>query len=217
MNMNQKLLILLIIIGLFLNTGLVLAQTTMPGLEQISQEIEEELPRVKVLPGQALYFLKIIKEKIEIFTTFGAPNKARVFLKFAKERLTEYQALRAQRKEKLAERVLEKYIENLEKAIENLKIAQEADSSFEETAERVAESTEKHLRILTALYEKVPEPARQGISRAIEASQRGIKTTQEILSGQHQEQVQERAKEIKGRVERGAKGIFKRLWPVPTK
>ncbi len=193
------------------------AQTTLPGLEEIAQELEAELPKVKVLPGQALYYLKILKEKIEIFTTFGAPNKARVFLKFARERMAEYQALRAQGKDKLAERVLEKYLENLNQAIQNLEKAEQKGESFEEVADEIALTTEIHLHILKSLYAKVPESAKQGIRRAIEASQQGIKITSEILSGQHRGEVQQKAKEIKEKTEKGIKGVFKELWPTLLK
>jgi len=207
------LVILFTVYSLWFIAPSIQAQALPPTLEEAADALIKELPQVKLLPGQALYFLKTIKEKIEIFTTFGAPNKAKLFLKFAEKRLAEYQTLRAQGKEELAQRALEMYTQQLDQAIKKLTEA-EKQESLEEMADELIQTTEKHLKILIALYEKVPEPARKGIDRALEASQRGAQITKEILSGQRREEVREEAEKIKKKTEQGIKGVLKKLWPI---
>lgn len=215
--MQQRLLIILIIFliasGLFLFIRESRAQTETPTLEEISQEVAKQLPEVKVLPGQAFYFLKTIKEKIEIFTTYGAKNQAKLFLKFVNIRLAEYQALQAQGKERLAERALEMYTKQLDQAIKKLTEAEKKES-LEEVADDMVQITEKHLQVLHLLYEKVPEPAKAGLQRALEASQRGVQIAKEIVSGQRREEVQRKTKEVEEKTEKGIKGIMKKLWPI---
>lgn len=188
--------------------------TNEPTLEQTAEKLIAQLPAVKVLPGQALYILKVIKEKIEIFTTYGAKNQAKLYLKFAEARLAEYKALRAAGKEQLAERALALYTEELNQAIQKLEETRgQKEPAVDEVAEKVSAATQKHLQILNQIYSKAPEPAKQGLSRAIEASQHGYQVTKEIFSGQKREDIQEKAKEVGEGIKQGIGKMIKKLWP----
>lgn len=199
-------------------------QTIPPTLEQTVEELTAQLPAVKVLPGQALYILKQIKEKIEIFTTYGAKNQVKLYLKFAETRLAEYKALRATGKEKLAERALAMYTEQLNQAIQKLEEARRSlgesgqakgeRETIDEAVEKAVEATQKHFQILNNLYSKAPEPAKQGLKQAIEASQHGYQVTKEIFSGQKREEIQEKTRELQEKTGKGIKDILKRLWPI---
>lgn len=190
-------------------------QTIPPTLGQTVEELTAQLPAVKVIPGQTLYILKQIKEKIEIFTTYGAKNQAKLYLKFAETRLAEYKALRAAGKEKLAERALTMYVKELNQAIQKLEETKgREEPAIDETVEKAIEVIQKHLQILNNIYAKAPEPAKQGLNRAIEASQHGYQVAKEIFSGQKREKIQEKTKEAKEKIEWGIKRILKKLWPV---
>lgn len=190
------------------------AQNIPPSLEQTAEELASQLPAVKVLPGQVLYILKQIKEKIEIFTTYGAKNQAKLYLKFAETRLAEYRALQAAGKEKLAERALAMYTEELNQAIQKLEEAKGKQETIDEVVEKAVEVTRKHFQILNSLYAKAPEPAKKGLKRAIEVSQHGYQVAKEIFSGQNREEIQKRTKEAKKNFEQKIKGIMKKLWPL---
>ena len=53
----------------------------------------QSLANAGLLPDSPFYFLKTWKEKIQIFFTFGAENKARQFMHLAEVRLAEYQKM----------------------------------------------------------------------------------------------------------------------------
>jgi hypothetical protein len=212
----MKKLIILFSLGVFLSSflSLALAQSNEPALEQITNELAEQLPTVKVLPGQALYLLKIIKEKIEIFTTYGAKNQAKLYLKFAETRLAEYKALRQAGKEKLAERALEMYTEQLNQAIQKLAEAKKEKSTAEEEIDLAVEMTQKHLQILQNFYNRAPEPARKGLQKAMQVSQHGYEVTKELFSGQKREEIQEKTEKVKTKIGWKIKELIKKLWPM---
>lgn len=209
------LLTLIVILGLWVRPILAQStQTATPSLEQTAETLLQQLPSVKVLPGQALYWLETLKEKIAIFTTFGAKNQAQLYLKFAEKRLAEYQALKARSKEQLAQRALEMYTEELNQAVKKLEATQGQKLPADEAVNQAAEATQKHLQILQNLYQQAPEPAKQGLERAMEASQKGYSVVQQLLSGQQRPEIQTKTKETKTKIEQSIGKFIQKLWPA---
>lgn len=191
-------------------TSAVLGQTALAQENQT----EIELPKVGILPSSPIYFLKIWFEKIQLWLTTQPQAQAKLMLKFSENRLAEYQALRAQGNEKLAQRTLELYTQQLEKAVEKIEETHGQGVSMDEAAGQAAEVTQKHLQILVRAYSKAPEPAKKGLTKAIQVSQHGLEVTKEIFSGQRRQEIQEKTEELKTKLDRGIKGIFKKLWPT---
>jgi len=161
------------------------------------------------------YFFEILKEKIRLFTTFGAKNRAKLLLEFAQRRIEEYKVAQKQGKDKFAQSLLQMYENNLKKAVDNMKLAQENNEDISDLTEEAAKITQKNLKILVGLYStKMPPKAKEKLSQAIGQSQKFYETTKEILSGKKREAIQKQAKKYENFFERKIKYILKKLWPI---
>lgn len=153
---------------LFFNTPLISAQDT----ENLNIP-QVELADPGMLPDNAFYFLKIWKEKIQIFFTFQAENKAEQYLHLAEVRLAEYQKMIEKGKQQLAERCLERYQNQLNLALEKLDQLESRGKDTELLAQKVSQATLKHIQVLQSVLLKTPEQAEKGLFNALENSQKG--------------------------------------------
>jgi len=167
-----------------------------------------------LLPDSPFYFLKTWQEKIQLFFSFGVENKAKQFLHLAEARLAEYQKMQVKGKSQIAERTLEKYQAQLGKAIQKLEELKKEGQESDKIAGNAVRAVQKHLLILEQVYQKVPESAKQGLSQAIQNSQRGAEKIKEIFSGQKREEIQKGAGEVKEKIDQGARKGIKKLWPI---
>lgn len=154
-----------------------------------AQEETDDLPDPGMLPDHPLYFVTSASEAVGTFFTFGDADKAERALELSERRLAEVRALAEQGKPEAAERAAERYRDQLDRAVTRAEQARaraedeeveepegEEEAEEEETDEaltRVAEATSRHQEVLAEVYQKVPEQARPGIERAMEASERG--------------------------------------------
>ncbi len=123
------------------------------------------------VPGDTLYGIDRGVEQIEMSLTPN-PNKAlRLQVAFTNERLSEA--------EKLAERGdaghLEEAIDSYDQSILDVtRLAETADEQSDESLSQLLDQTlSKHQARLEELLGKVPEQAKKGIERALEASSKG--------------------------------------------
>ncbi len=173
---------LLTILVIFLFTGTISAQ-------------EEELPEPGILPGNPIYFLKTWTENIGTFFTFGEEAKAERIFYLAEKRLAEANELSQRGEEELAERTIARYEENMSLVLEKTQRARNKGKNVDEILIRVAEATYKHQDVLTDVYEKVPENAKEAIERAMQESMRGHEEALEAIPLQEREKVQDNVQE----------------------
>ena len=81
----------------------------------LAQEVE--LPSPGLTPDSPFYFLKSWEEKIQLFFTFGAENKAKQYLHLSEVRLAEYKKMIEKGKTEIAEKTLDKYQKQLDRAL----------------------------------------------------------------------------------------------------
>lgn len=170
----KKIILPIIILSLFLSTG-VLAQET-------------ELPEPGLTPDSPFYFLETIAEGIGTFFTFGDLKKAERYITLAAERLTEAKAVVEKGKPELAEKTLARYENQLNNSIARAKKAQAKGQSTEKVMEvvaKVGKATSVHLEVLAEVYEKVPEQAKPAIEKAMEVSLEGHEKAVEALKTQN--------------------------------
>lgn len=136
-----------------------------------------------MLPDHPMYFIKSMSESIGTFFTFGEVNKAERALQLAEKRLAEARALAADGKPEEAAKAVERYQAQLDRALTRAKQAQANGDDADEVLTDVSEATPRHQAVLAEVYEKVPEQARPGIQRAMEASRRGHAQATEARSG----------------------------------
>lgn len=112
-------------------------------------------------------------EGIGTLFTFGDANEAGRALELSERRLAEARALAGQGKPEAAGRAVERYREQLDRALAEAEEARANGEDADEVLTVVSEKAPGHQAVLAEVREKVPEQARPGIERAMEASKRG--------------------------------------------
>ena len=164
---------------------------------------EEELPDAGVTPDSALYGLDKAFERIGLALTFDKAKKAEKRLQIASERLAELKSMTDKGKLKYSDELAKEYDNNLKEANVIATTAKLLKEDKSKLTELVALATSKHLSVLDRVKEKVPEQAKEAITKAKEASMNGQKNALRALS----EDKPEKAAEInlnsaKGRLNR---------------
>jgi len=127
---------------------------------------KEELS--SITPDNPRYVEKIIEEAIDAALAADPEEKAAIFIEMANERMRELEMMVALGKTEYAEGLIRSYVRIIERAMSQiLKRIRERGGDEEKVLERVREATEKHIRVLTRLLERVPEQARSTIQRVI--------------------------------------------------
>ncbi|MBI4991721.1 MAG: hypothetical protein HZB99_00695 [Candidatus Harrisonbacteria bacterium] len=172
-SINRKILFYLAVSLLVFSLGMSLShgqeeKSAMAGVDKFS------LPEAGLTPDSPLYFLKSWKEQIQLFFTFGAENKAKQYLHLAGVRLAEYQRMVEKGKTEIAERTLQKYEDQLGRALKKAEELKDKGQDIKKLAEEAASTTKKQLEVLQENLAKVPEQAKEGLERALEASQKAL-------------------------------------------
>lgn len=164
------------------------------------------LPSAGLTPDSPFYFLDIWGEKIGLFFAFSHESKIGKALNYSEEKLSEVYTLTQKGKvEKLstASGLYEKYITLANNETEDLG---EEDESVEDVSTKVAESTSKHLSVLEGVLDKVPEQAKDAISKALTVSMNGHNRALLALAKENPNKATEiNLKTMKGRLERAKK------------
>ncbi|MFW6193598.1 MAG: DUF5667 domain-containing protein, partial [Gemmatimonadota bacterium] len=148
------------LLATFLFAGAVQAQTS-------------DLPDPGILPDHPLYFMTSMSESIGTFFTFGDVEEAERALTLSEKRLAEAHAFAVQGKPDEAARAVERYREKLALALDEAEEARAEGDDADDVLADVSEKTPGHQAVLAEVYERVPEQARPGIERAMQASERG--------------------------------------------
>ena len=168
-----------------------------------------------MLPDHPLYFMKRGAESVGTFFRFGDEAKANRYLELAEKRISEANALAEGGNPELAESVLERYRNQMEKGLERAERAKEKGRDMDQVLERVSEASLKHQEVLAGIYERAPEQAREGIQRAMEASQAGGERALNSVSEERREAARENIRQKREEVEGRLEGLRQEGRPVP--
>ncbi|MBI4036602.1 hypothetical protein HY386_01865 [Candidatus Daviesbacteria bacterium] len=134
-------------------------------------EIGESL----IYPSSPLYFLKGIRERIELMLSSNNKAKAQRELEFAQRRLREVRALIKHQRQDLIDSTLERYKASLNEA----RSLSAPDSSLQLP---VGEAISRHLDVLQRVHDQVGNPrAKQAIRAALERGMEHLQTMQKRL------------------------------------
>lgn len=148
-----------------------------------------------VKPGSFWYRFDIAFEKINLFFTFNPEGKARKALQYADERLAEAEAVaESNNNTDAVKTAISNYESNIAFAAEKSKDVSEKEKA-EALLTTISDSTSKHQEILADVLAKVPDEAKEAITKAIEASRKG------------QEEAMKQIAELKGEVEQLKKEV----------
>jgi hypothetical protein len=112
-------------------------------------------------------------EAVELSQTNDPLQKAALHRKHAEKRVVEIQAMQRKGKPEFAETLAADYESSIDEARKEIDKAKSQGKNADKESTALEQSTSRHTQVLTALLNKVPEQARKGITRALEASQRG--------------------------------------------
>lgn len=181
-------LLVLLAVGGLLFTTIALAQEATPSAE-------EEIYTPKLLPDSPFYFLKRIKEGIELFLAQAPEAKAEKYAELATRRIAEAKVMIKRNKNQFVVKLMEKHQEHLDKAEKKIEEAKEKGKDVERVLAIVAEATSIHQKVLADVYEKVPEQAKEAIEHAMEVSSRGQERALEAISKEKREQLRQHFEE----------------------
>lgn len=115
----------------------------------------------------------IAVEAVELSQTDDPLQKAAIHRKHADKRVAEMQALERKGKPEIVETLAADYEGSVGEARKEIDRAKSQGKNADTETSALEQSTSRHVQVLSALLNKVPEQARKGIARALEASQRG--------------------------------------------
>src|SRR3989344_3757319 len=151
-------------------------------------------PSAGIKPSSIFYFLDIARERVGLFFTFGSEKKARKALEYADERLAEAEAVAGDKNTDAVKTAITNYEGNIAFAAEKSKEIGEKEKA-KALLTTISDSTSRHQEVLADVLAKVPDEAKEAITKAIEASKKG-----------HEEAMQKIA-ELKGEVEQLKKEV----------
>jgi len=125
---------------------------------------------VGLSPESKFYFLKKWKEGIDLFLTFNQDKKAEKMLAFSDKRLAEYGQLLDKGNIARAGEILQDYESQVAQLQDYLEKAKKAKKNVDEVSAKVSERIVKHQEVLSRVYQKVPEPAKEALKNVLQKS-----------------------------------------------
>jgi len=164
---------------LFISFGKTLASTTPPALPTPAS-VDYFLAYPGILPGNFLYPLKMVRDRIWLFLTPDPLQKAQTLLLFADKRLGAGKALIEKGKEDLGITTLSKAEKYLEKALIQGKIAKQKGEDTTTFFNTLEKASQKHQEVLEEIKEKLSEEGKKALEEVIKYPKRIYKEAQEL-------------------------------------
>ncbi len=119
----KKALLLILVNCILLCSSILLTQNEVWAAETTTSAEVLELPNVNILPDNPLYFLKTIKEKIQLLVTRNTSAQADLLLDFSQKRLAEAMKVAEKGKVHISEKLLDAFGKDIEVAQEKITLA----------------------------------------------------------------------------------------------
>lgn len=148
-------------------------QRHLEALRDLLGEVPEEArPAVEHAMNVSKHGRNTALEAVELARAAGPRQRAMLHWRHAERRIAEIEGMKGGRPE-FVETLARDYRRSAQGALLDLEEARKQGAGVEEALEAVHAGTQKHQEVLRGVLEKVPDEARPGILRAIEASSRG--------------------------------------------
>lgn len=216
-------LIFILTLSLALGAGVAKAQTpdssdmgiesTVP-TEDVT-ELVDDLPKPGFLPGNPLYFMQNIGEGLSGLFSFGNVKKVKREIRMAERRVAEAKVLVENERYDLAESTIRRYrriMDNVEDRVNEMK---EDGKDVDGVAKQLAESTLKHQGVFAEIYNRVPDEAKAGVMRAMEASRRGHEMAVSSVSDEGRPDLQDLISERRRFLDNKLESLRQEGVPIP--
>jgi len=164
---------------LFVSFGKIMASTTPTSLPTPAS-VDYFLAYPGILPGNFLYPLKMVRDRIWMFLTTDPLQKAQTLLLFADKRLGAGKALIEKEKEDLGISTLSKAEKYLERALIQARVAKEKGKDIEAFLNTLEKASQKHQEVLEEIQEKLSDDGKKALQEVIKYPQRIYKEVQEF-------------------------------------
>lgn len=136
---------------------------------------EDEYPLLYpgLLPDHPLYFLKMVRDRIQLWLTRDPLARAQMLLSFADKRVASSLALAEKGKAGLAASTATKAELYLEQSAEEAQKAAERGVDVSEFYSTYSRASRKHEQVLLGVLSRVPQEARDSVEQSLEKSRRG--------------------------------------------
>lgn len=132
-----------------------LTVTSSAALAAESTPSAEDLPTVHVLPDNPLYFLKTLKEKVQLLIIRSASGQADLLLKFAQKRLAEALKVAEKGKVHISEKLFEAFGRDMEVAQEKIKEAKRKGEQTRDLLVKLQETVAYQKSVIEKMQEEV--------------------------------------------------------------
>ncbi|GEM_PF-2787537 len=173
----------------------------------LSTAVAQEFENAGITPDSFLYVFDKLAEKARLMFTFDKIEKAKLKIKYAEERLAEAAVMVQVGKPEKAKELVDEYGRDISEVEDGIDVAEKEGRNVTRVLEIVSEATSKHFEVLQRVLEKAPEPAKEHILNAINASSKGRdRALASIGKGiQKEEQKQNQTQEREQRIENDTK------------
>ena len=152
-------------------------------------------PSAGIKPGNFFYFFDTTFEKIGLFFTFNPEKKAQKAMEYAEEKLAEAEAVANENNPKAVATAMANYQKDVSLATNESKIIEDKTKA-ENLLSTIADNTSKHQEVLAEVLNKVPDEAKEAITKAIEVSKKGQEEAMKQIA-ELKKEVSELKQEIK--------------------
>lgn len=139
-------------------------------LGQESKKGDYYLPYPGILPDHPLYWLKMVRDRIMLWTTRDPLQQYQRLLHYSDKRIGAAKALIEGGQPELGVTTATKAEKYLEQAVSQYNTLNAASKINPETKEQLERAVEKHQELVEAFLLQVPDQAKAGLSRVLETT-----------------------------------------------
>ncbi len=158
----------------------VLAQTPTPSASPSANKVDYALPYPGMLPDNALYPLKMLRDRILDFFIQDPVKKTEFLILMADKRLAAGETLINFGKIDLGASTISKGENYLWRAVETASGASKQKAATGSLLDKLQNSVGKHIEVLQGVLLKAPESAKPGLTNALQNAQKGYQRVLEI-------------------------------------
>jgi hypothetical protein len=155
--------------------------------QEISKEVEEStmsaeedevvlkdysLPYPGLLPDHPLYFLKMIRDRLQLWITRDTIKRSELMLHYADKRIAAALALAEKGKSGLAVSTATKAEKYLEQAVGEVSELDESSEDVRNVYKGLVEAADKHKKVLAGIESRVPDEVGQALAGSKETCQK---------------------------------------------
>jgi len=159
--------------------------------------ITVDLPDIKILPSNPLYFFKKAWENVRGWFIFNTVKKAEYGIDLANRRLEEIESLAQKKKTDLINKTTNQFNKQMEEVNKNIEKAKNKGKDLNKIYDLLEINQEKHQAVFNQLLGQIPEEAKEAFNKAKEISQKGFEIAKEKIGAKGVESGLEEMKKVK--------------------